>query len=75
MILMHGKPHWIRPHDTEGWIELAVEREGYAFPCPHCRPSYFTFKPDLRKENVCCNAGTDVCKSCYEPECELSEGN
>ena len=72
-IVHRGKTHWIRPHEWSGWFEMAVDDEHYVFPCPHCMPSYFLYKPEIMIHEVCVNMGSKRCKECYEPECEFSQ--
>lgn len=35
--------------------------------------SYFTYKPEIRKQDLCINAGKK-CVKCHEPECNLAKG-
>ena len=72
-IVHRGKTHWIRPHEWSGWFEMAVDGEHYVFPCPHCMPSHFLYKPEILKHEICVNFQSKVCKECYEPECEFSQ--
>jgi len=59
--------------NDEGTIHLIVGgKHEYFFPCPHCTPSYLTYKPVIETKNICYNAKTDRCSFCYEPECELA---
>ena len=57
----------------DGWIHLDVDGEEYAMQCPHCSPSYLTYKPEIHTEDICYNAGSDLCKNCFEPECAYSQ--
>ncbi len=34
--------------------------------------SYFLFKPEIETADVCHNANSTLCKTCFEPECELA---
>ena len=44
--------------------------------CPECKQmkydSYFLFKPKIETADVCHNANSTLCKTCFEPECELA---
>lgn len=53
-------------------IGMEIGGDEYAMLCPHCAPSYFLYKPELKKSELCHNAKTELCQKCQEPECELS---
>ena len=61
---------WIEESDMIG---LGVGGNEYALICPHCAPSYFTYKPEILKSEICINAKSELCFGCREPECELSD--
>lgn len=62
--------------NEQGWVNLTVGEETYQFPCPHCNPSYLTYKPEIvEASKICVNAGKDLCKECFEPGCELASRN
>lgn len=36
--------------------------------------SYFLYKPEIRKRDICHNANSKNCAKCHEPECDLAKG-
>ena len=58
--------------EESNMIGMEVGNEEYAMLCPHCSPSYFLYKPGIKKSEICHNANSDLCEKCQEPECELS---
>ena len=53
---------------------MAVNDNHYMFPCPHCMPSYFFYKPGIMIHEACVHGGeSKIYKECYEPECEFSQ--
>ena len=62
-------------HTEDGWIHIIVnDVDEYFIPCPHCSPSYFTYKPEYQTHELCWNANSKHCKNCCQPECELAKG-
>lgn len=63
-------------HDEETWVHLIVnDKDEYFFPCPHCAPSYLTYKPEIKTHEICYNMGTEICDNCHEPECRYAGCN
>ena len=53
-------------------ITLVVGGDEYGIICPHCAPSYFLYKPEIKKSEICYNSQSELCGKCKEPECEFS---
>ena len=53
-------------------ITIVVGNDEYGVICPHCSPSYFLYKPEIKKSEICYNAQSELCEKCQEPECEFS---
>ena len=42
--------------EESNMIGMEVGNEEYAMLCPHCSPSYFLYKPGIKKSEICHNA-------------------
>ena len=66
-------------HTDDGWIHIIVyDEEGeheYFTPCPHCSPSYLTYRPEITSRQLCWNAHSELCEKCFEPECDFAKGS